>query len=353
VVHVASDRSVRVPHASRRPSVILPFSLLVLFALALRLYGLDRYSLWLDELITYTGATAPNWYVYDHLHPQELFLYQLLSRLVSTIYHFFGKNDTIRNLRLLSVFFGILNVMSIFLLARELFSRSTPWIAGVSAAMCPVLILYSQEYRTYSLLAFLASFDCWVLLVALRTNALTWWSAFTGTSLLSLYSHPISVIPMAALSIFVIVWLFSGALGARSHRMTEIWRSIKIRGLPIFSAFGVIGIGSIPIIPFFIRLLAIDPSTSSGKLPLRFSTLEKVFGIFMGFGDGWRFWALFFLSLVGLAWLITRRDRGSIFAVIYLGLPICLFTFRGGADRLMSQPEFSSRYLIFLFPFYI
>jgi len=91
----------------------------------------------------------------------------------------------------------VATVPLVYLLARELFSQRAAFFAGLVACVMPVLVIYSQEYRAYSLLVFLTTLCAWSLAVALRTNGRGWWALFVGAAILSLYTHFVAIFQAA------------------------------------------------------------------------------------------------------------------------------------------------------------
>ncbi len=117
-------------------------------ALALRLWGLGRESLWLDEATSLMLARMPipallAWTAAD-IHPP---LYYLLLHF----WRHLGEGEA--TLRGLSVLGGMLGVGLTFLVARRLFGRRTALAAALLVAVAPLHIWYSQEARGYVWLA--------------------------------------------------------------------------------------------------------------------------------------------------------------------------------------------------------
>lgn len=119
--------------------------IIILISAFLRLYGLDRQSLWYDEIfeINYFqqflkkgGYNAPDT---PPLHP---FLIHISQKLLP---------DTDFALRALPTTFGLISVLLMFLLGKRLFNRRTGLIASYLLAISPFHIWYSQEVRMYAL----------------------------------------------------------------------------------------------------------------------------------------------------------------------------------------------------------
>lgn len=137
---------------SRVPCVTL-LALLAL-ALALRLWGLGRESLWFDE--AYSVAFAR-----DRVSPAT-FIY-----LVAPAYHAFlhfwlwlGEVDWL--VRLPSALFGAATVYVVYRLGKLLWGEATGLLAGLFLAVSPLYVWYSQEARMYTLATLLVSAGSWL-----------------------------------------------------------------------------------------------------------------------------------------------------------------------------------------------
>src|SRR5262245_52105975 len=96
-------------------------------ALALRVYALDRYSLWLDETIQYRGGARPLHDLLSTLFPQEMFLsFLVLKPLILA-----GWDQSVFALRLPIAITGTATVAVVWLLARELFDDGSAWATAV------------------------------------------------------------------------------------------------------------------------------------------------------------------------------------------------------------------------------
>lgn len=127
-------------------------------ALAARLWGLGRESLWLDEATSLMMARLPIPKLVEltaaDIHPP---LYYLLLHF----WRYLGESEAA--LRGLSVLGGLLGVGLVFLLGRELFDAVTGLVAAVLMAVAPLHIWYSQEVRGYVWLAAFCLLAMWGL----------------------------------------------------------------------------------------------------------------------------------------------------------------------------------------------
>ena len=94
----------------------------------------------------------------------NMVLYYALLRGWMTL----GTGETF--IRLLSVLFGVLTVVSVFYVGQKLFSRTAGLIAAAMLDVNSFHIMYSQEIRSYSLLALITTLSILVLTEALETT---------------------------------------------------------------------------------------------------------------------------------------------------------------------------------------
>ncbi|HEV3120926.1 MAG TPA: glycosyltransferase family 39 protein, partial [Isosphaeraceae bacterium] len=166
-------------------------------AVFLRFWHLDRLSLWYDEVVPMRLAREPDPSALMRLlneieatraplHPLAL---QVWLRL-------FGTSDLAG--RSLSAVCGMLTVLVVYLIARDLYDDPTAlWSAGLASAS-PLLVRYSQEAKMYSWLVFVTCLS-WALLLSLRRSAPPLKVVLYALCLVALaYSHPLSVFMFAA-----------------------------------------------------------------------------------------------------------------------------------------------------------
>lgn len=304
-------------------------------AAALRFYGLGTYSLWLDELISYSAPLDRLGHLYEgRLHPTEMFLAAVIGRAQIVL----GLDGSEAILRFPYAIFGILTVGAVWLLADEMFGRRAAWFAALIACLNPMLIIYSQEFRDYSLFALASCLSAWAVVAAMRTGDPRLWAAFVAAALVDLYTHHLALIAIAAMAAFVAIMV-----------LHEAWQR-RFRFDAVI-AFGLVGVGYLPCISLLDRfLLRSDAANEHARLPLDWDTFSRVFGTFMGFGAGWQFIVLLVIAVAGLIVAAWRHPRSALFIALYLTVPLLVFATAGGGNRLMYAPAFSSRYTIFLVP---
>ncbi len=179
---------------------IAGFISIFLGALILRIYDINKYDLWFDEL-------ASNYYSYQNVSmlvklgrtsilnvfmqyiacdPSSIFYY-----LVIYVYSFlFGAAKA---LRLLSVVFSVSSLVVLYKLARQFFDKKTSIYALLLMALSPMQIWYSQEARVYSMVSFLAISTVYFYVRALKTDKLLYLFLFMLSCISACYASYYSV----------------------------------------------------------------------------------------------------------------------------------------------------------------
>ncbi|HHQ49187.1 MAG TPA: hypothetical protein ENK19_09950, partial [Acidobacteria bacterium] len=154
----------------------------VLVAIGVRIAGLGREPMWLDEILTwqFTGGTL------DHLlravardvHPPLYFLGVWLWRRL------FGVTGA--GLRGYGVIWSAVAVVALMLLIRELgAARRVALVAGFLLALSPLDIYYAQEARPYVQAGALAVVSTWLLAAWWRRRSAArswpWLAAYSVT----------------------------------------------------------------------------------------------------------------------------------------------------------------------------
>ncbi|HEX68245.1 MAG TPA: hypothetical protein ENG13_04180, partial [bacterium] len=179
---------------------ILPLILLLSFSL--RLYNLDRESLWYDELVSVDSIThnsflqLPRYILIREGAPP---LYFLLLKLWS-----FLKISTL-NLRLFSALTGVLGVWGMYLLGKEWKGERVGWLASFLTAISPYHIWYSQEVRMYSLLFLLVVFSSYFFLRYLHQPSFKNLSLYLLTSILALLTHPHAIFILLTQTLYALL----------------------------------------------------------------------------------------------------------------------------------------------------
>jgi mannosyltransferase len=224
----ASSSFARVRVVLADPAVTAVAALTVLGA-ALRLYRLGHQGFWFDE-----GNTA----LLVHLSPGKMLGLIPQSESTPPLYYcvawvwarVFGYGEA--GLRLLSALSGVALIPVLYGAGARLVSRRAGVIAAALAACSPLLIWYSQEARSYELLALLVSLSLLAFAVVSARPSTRWlvgWVIASAAALATHYYAALVVVPES-------LWL--------------LWVHRRVRGVQI--SFGVVAVCGLGLIPFAI-----------------------------------------------------------------------------------------------------
>ena len=348
------------PSPPRRPRGAL--LLLTLIAFGWRVQGLDRQSLWRDEVdaVYFALRELPETLAMFVQAGQNGALYFLALRPWLS---WLGSSEFA--LRYPSVLFGTLTVPVLWLVACRLVPTGDPqrerseepalWrfqpgdaplLTALLFALNPYQLWYSQEGKMYALVTLLATLAVLFLIQAIERNRGAQWWALLVTVSVAIYIHLLMIllIPMLVV-LFLIAWPQS-----RSR-----WRNMLL----------VLGGLTLPYIPMLIwqweLLLSAEKMTGFNRTPFTDAIVQIVLNQTRGFmPPGALLWLapFFALALAGLAigfleirpatsattepWAPWRR---YLWVVAWLLTPIL-------AIQLLSlrQPIFTPRYVIWIAP---
>jgi mannosyltransferase len=310
------------PRTLSEPAAIAVIALTALAAV-LRFYGIGHQGYWFDE-----GNTV----LLIHLAPGKML--GLIPQTESTppLYYcvawvwarIFGFGEA--GVRSLSALTGVLVVPVVYLAGAKLISRRAGVIAAALAACNPYLVWYSQEARSYELLALLSAVSLLAFAYARdepSPRLLTGWVVASALALATHYYALLVVVPCAVLLLYEhrrrrAVWIAVGALAACGLALLPLAISQNQTGRASW-------IAPIPLEP---RLGQIIPQFLVGYGAPGLTALERICEL---------------LALAALVLLVLRSDRferhGAMVAggVAIVGLIINLVLVAGGIDDLITR----------------
>jgi 4-amino-4-deoxy-L-arabinose transferase-like glycosyltransferase len=281
-----------------RSTALWVLAALTALGVAARFASIDVQSFHHDEVIT-AARVIPGSFV-DMLHQVKGSesnppLYYVLAWGWAKA---FGTGEV--GLRSLSALFGAATVPVAYCAGRELASRRAGLIAAALVAVNPMLIWYSQEARSYALLAFFGAASLVFFARALRTQRGRDLALWALASALALCSHYFAVFAVAIEALWLLIAL-------RSH-----WR----RMLPAVGAVGLVGLALLPLISSQVNpthIGWIDFTPLSGRL---FQT-----GI------------SFLVGETGHVIAEPPRERYALLPAILIGAALLLVATRGARDE--------------------
>ncbi|MDQ6745683.1 MAG: glycosyltransferase family 39 protein, partial [Actinomycetota bacterium] len=170
---------------------------LLALAVVIRLLTIDNQSFWTDEALTAYEAHLPfgamiNTVTHVETTPPLYFV------LIWAWAHVFGIGEVA--LRSISTLAGVAVVGIAYLATRELISRWAGVVAAALVTVNPFMIWFSQEARSYMLLAALTGASFLWFVRALREPSrrnLSWWAAFSALSVMTHFFAGFLVAPEA------------------------------------------------------------------------------------------------------------------------------------------------------------
>jgi uncharacterized membrane protein len=175
---------------------------IIVLAVLSRLYNLTFQSLWLDELYTMSIADPGHSikdimaYIKTDFHPP---LHYIIAHLFFKIV---GFNDF--SGRLLSALIGILGVIAMYLLGKQIKDKRTGILMALLTSVNYYHIYYSQEIRMYILIFLFSALSGLFLLKALNRNKSIDYVYYTFFTSLLLYTHYFGILVLAAEVLYVL-----------------------------------------------------------------------------------------------------------------------------------------------------
>ncbi|HVN27419.1 MAG TPA: glycosyltransferase family 39 protein [Candidatus Binataceae bacterium] len=222
----------------------------------LRFEHLDRLDMNGGEAVSWVAAAQPTVYeVIAHalpLNPGKLGAHDVALHLWMRVF-----GDRLTSIRALSAFCGLLSIVFIFLLVRELFASldngriptaSRDWIAAITAllaALSPTLIHHSQEARMYALLVAAIVAQVWFFIRAVRIGGWLNYVALTAASLLAIAAH----FTAGSVMIAEALWLAPDLVSNLRHgeNPARIRTSLKVIGALVCAGLILLPILYVPI----------------------------------------------------------------------------------------------------------
>jgi 4-amino-4-deoxy-L-arabinose transferase-like glycosyltransferase len=292
----------------------LPLLALLLAGFALRVFHAGHQEIWGDEgakLEVVNQGVAHLFSPGAEVHPRFFHSWLFLW------YQIFGYN--VFGLRMLVVFFGMLGLPLIYILARRLFVTHVPpearragQVASLSAllvlAVSPFHVAYSQDLTMYSLLFVMLTLSGYTLLRALGQTTWREWASYAVVTLLAMHTHYYAAFAIAAQGLYVLL----------CHRRRLLaWLGAQL----------VVAAGFLPWLFIHYRLLAGQTVNHTDRLSLSnlgFILSQAAIGFTVGatFPADWAWlgWLFVALALAALAALLARRATREAGALLGLWL---------------------------------
>ncbi|MEM1171149.1 MAG: glycosyltransferase family 39 protein [Cyanobacteria bacterium P01_H01_bin.35] len=194
-------------------------------------------------------------------NPEHLPIYFVLLRWWVKLF-----DNSVTVIRNFSAITSLLIFPCIYWLCRELFVKSlVGWIAISLTAISPILVLYAQEARAYSIFSFAVLLSSIALLRAMRINTKRTWQIYIASLIFALYTNLFSVLVAFSHGLYVIL--------IEKFKLTQ-----KFKAYLLASFYGFLGF-----LPWLILLITHFDGINWVSKDLPLSNLFKRWFINLGF----------------------------------------------------------------------
>jgi hypothetical protein len=305
---------------------------IVALGAALRLYGLDRQSMWNDELGMITDIAWPTMRDVFMLGPEPSLIpgYWMIMYVWT---HAFGTSEAA--MRLPSALFGIATIPAMFALGRRWYGRCEGLIAAAITAVAWMPLYYSQEARPYALLLLGA-----VLSTAWLTDIVVPLRAGTAPPRRALFLYGAATIGTVYSHYFGLAFI---GLQAATAMLLLIRRPRTL--LPLAAVYGVVLVTFVPVL---YRAWLVAPKAPNWLERPHLDALWVLLAFFFDRSDAF-VWLVLSLGAAATLRTFVRRSAvapATLLLIAWLVIPV-VSTF------LYSQwaaPCFLERTLIFVAP---
>ena len=201
----------------------------------LRLYALAAESFYFDEAYSvWAAGHSAGWLI--KVSTERIFppLYYLLLHFWLPL----GKSEFA--VRLLSVVFGLVSILGIYAVAKQLFDTRVGLLSALLLAISPLHLWYSQEARMYMVLLTLGLCSVTFLLLSLREGRRWHWLAYVLSTALAMNTHYFTLF-LAVFENVYALYLF-----LRQPEGRSIWKQWLLSqvAIALLSVIGLAGIFS-------------------------------------------------------------------------------------------------------------
>ena len=321
--------------------------LIIILGAALRLYDLNGESIWLDEAYTidiskYDPVGIVNEILRNNENHPPLY-YSFMHYWINL----FG--DSAISVRFPSVIFALISIFVAYRLARTLFNKNTALLSALILSTSALSIEYSQNARSYTLLALLSLLSFYFFLQLLQKNSFRSSILYTISTILLVYTHHYAIFILVSQNIFFFtVYIFNTN---RKHLTLRQWILLQLLFFVLY----------LPII-----YLAMHADALSDSYWMNAPNYKAIPGVLLSYSGSWILFVIFFIlsmiSVFNLKSILLHKDLKDYtesffdktenseltyiekiyFLVLWISVPIII----PFLISVMFAPVFQSRFLI-------
>jgi len=315
------DSSTTIGSTESRDAVLVAG--LIVIALVLRFWHLGDWNFQATEMFTLRDSVKLK---VNNPRPLGYILNYYLVRPFHPLDEF--------GLRLLPALFGVLAVPAVYLIGRRLVGSRAALCAGLLVTVSPLQVMYSQLARYWSLVFLLSAIYPYALYLGIRDRSRGWLALGILTAALAALAHPVSVLLVGGLLLFLVTSLRREEL-ARYWNPKVVWRF----AVPALAVLGLVLMHFLPVLQGWIRMH--DRSRGFGQF-LR--PAQPVQGlrqlVYLSIYVESLTVPVVLGALIGVYWLWQSRDRSVA------RLLICLALFHVGFLTLLTLRTSASQYYL-------
>jgi 4-amino-4-deoxy-L-arabinose transferase-like glycosyltransferase/tetratricopeptide (TPR) repeat protein len=313
----------------------------------IRFYKLSELILYWDEPY-HTVAIAAKPLSFNLTHDYGSMLYQILVHFLLPL----GKLEFFS--RLPAAVFGILIILGTYFVGKLFFGKREGIIAAIFVCFSPYLLNYSQYARAYTAFTFFFLLSLYFFFRAIKENKSKYWALYIIFTVISIYTHLITLVAVLIYVSFVGILLFEKLIKSKEKKAWFIEKKRLIN----FSASTLL----LSIIVYFLRypveatsqsvsiwswvavtIERLKESPTIGFIPLINNILTHQI---YSFPSLFYFFALF-LIILGIVGCLIRLRKEDILILLSVTLPIIGFvSINPRAVFFIS----AHRYFIFILP---
>ena len=316
--------------------------LVLCVAAILRFYHLDYQSVWLDELHTLNEANPS--YTLSEVYKEVIAGEQmppLYFFIINVLFKLFGYTPLV--LRTFSAVVGVLGVLAMYFLGKEVHNRKAGLFAAGFACINFFHLYYSQEGRPYALLFLLSVVSYYFLLRFIKTPSVKSALLYGFFAGLMLYGHFFALFTLAGQGIVLLYYIY------KPHGVT----SKKFFSYCIISGI-VIAVVFWPCVPI---VLSLNQTTSFWIPPATTDTYLNIFKDFFAHSS-YLIYAMLLLMIAYFALLAKKADDITIkfdrrkyrLGVFVFSTLIIITVLLPAIRSYLSVPMIISRYFMSMLP---
>ena len=240
-------------------------------------------------------------------------------------------------LRLLPAVFGVLAVPTLYLIGRRLVGTRAALCAALLLAVSPLHVMYSQLARYWSLVFLLSAIYPYAIYLGVRERNRRWLALGVVSGILAILAHPVSVLLLGGVGLFLVV-------GLRREHLKRLWSRKGVRwtlvlGLALTTA---ILVRFVPLLQSWVSMHDQNPGYGQFlRPPMPKPGLKQI--LYVAIYVESLTLPIVLSAIAGIYWLWQGRDRTlarflASLAVFQIGF-LTLVTLRTSASQYYLLPS--------------